>query len=121
MSTTASSPAAPPNSLPITRRSSTRATHSPTWGQSVGSSASKSLATVRTGPFAYLRQHTLILCLTALPSPTQNLFVHLWSQESFIPRTTPPLPLHQQKKTCLQLPYNALLCLTEPVRHNKAL
>ena len=28
---------------------------------------------------------------------------------------------HQQKKTCLQLPYNALLCLTEPVRHNKAL
>jgi len=30
-------------------------------------------------------------------------------------------PLHQQKKTCLQLPYNALLCLIEPVRHNKAL
>ena len=29
--------------------------------------------------------------------------------------------IHQQKKTCLQLPYNALLCLTEPVKHNKAL
>ncbi len=28
---------------------------------------------------------------------------------------------HQQKKTCLQLPYNALLCLTGSVRHNKAL
>ncbi len=28
---------------------------------------------------------------------------------------------HQQKKTCLQLPYNALLCLTCSVRHNKAL
>ncbi len=29
--------------------------------------------------------------------------------------------MHQQKKTCLQLPYNALLHLTKPVRHNKAL
>ncbi len=29
--------------------------------------------------------------------------------------------IHQQKKTCLQLPYNALLCLTGSVRCNKAL
>src|SRR6267154_6306928 len=30
-----------------------------------------------------------------------------------VPPPVPPVPvlLHQQKKTCLQLPYNALLCL----------
>ncbi len=66
------------------------------------------------------RSHTcrVTTCLTAAwamlpPLQLHSVTAHLTAAQHHC--------MHQQKKTCLQLPYNALLCLTEPVRHNKAL
>src|SRR6266851_2473904 len=52
----------------------------------------------------------------------RNLFSELGIQLAPIPLYRDNQgSIHQQKKTCLQLPYNALLCLTGSVRCNKAL
>ncbi len=52
----------------------------------------------------------------------RNLFFELGIQLALVPLYGDNQgSIHQQKKTCLQLPYNALLCLTGSVRCNKAL